>query len=138
MIITATDWTTEERVLQKKVVRFPGHFHTLYDDMKHAATFSLGLPIITKLFILLGLHHKSFWLPYLLTDIGMSCSASVYACVSLFNEGKSVRCNGYDAEGCFSARGTTSAEAMPFYAFCHNILISQNFFLPTNAPILIT
>jgi hypothetical protein len=64
MIIMATDRTSEERVLQKKVVRFAGHFQTLCDDMKHAVTFSLGLPIITKLFILLGLSLKSFWLPY--------------------------------------------------------------------------
>jgi hypothetical protein len=55
MIVAATDWTIEERVLQKKVVRFAGHFQTLCDDMRHAVTFSLGLPIITKLFILRSL-----------------------------------------------------------------------------------
>lgn len=77
MTIMATDWTSGERVLQKKVVSFAGHFQTLCHEMRHAVT-SLGIPIITELFILLGLSLRSFWLPYLLTDIGMSCSASVY------------------------------------------------------------
>jgi hypothetical protein len=40
------------------------------------------------------------------------------------------------AEGRFSARGTTSAEAMPYYAFTRNILISWSSFLPTNAPFI--
>lgn len=114
-IIMATDWTSEERVLQKKVVRFAGHFQTVCDDMRHAVTFLLSLPIITKLFILLGFSLKSFRLPYLLTDTGMSCRASVYVCESLINEGKSARC--IAAEGRFLARSTTSADAMSFYAF---------------------
>ena len=75
MIIMATDWTSEERELQKKVVRFAGHFQTVCDDMR--PSLSLSLPIITKLFILLGLSLTSFRLPYLWTGIGMSCSACV-------------------------------------------------------------
>jgi hypothetical protein len=47
--------------------------------------------------------------------------APPYMCISIDCNG---RCNSNVAEGRFSARGTSSAQAMPFYAFTRNTLIT--------------